>query len=189
MEPDLPLFLCNKIVKAIRIASIEQCPDGQLRVTSEPTEGNGGVYTVFPKSDWSSLYKGTPEDKGYYVKYQDGYESWSPSAPFEQGYINLGGGSSFGKALVALEKGFKVAREGWNGKGMFIVMMPGLYLPPYNSQEPGAKVNDRTAKHIGEDAPLDSQPYFAMLTAKGQWQPGWLASQADMLAKDWVVLD
>lgn len=95
----------------------------------------------------------------------------------------------FGVALHLLKKGHKVARSGWNGKGMFIVLMPALYLPPFNSQLPGAKVNDRTAKHIGKDTPLDSQPYIAMKTATGQWQPGWLASQADILAEDWVVLD
>jgi len=46
----------------------------------------------------------------------------------------------------------------------------------------------RTARHIGVDTPLDSQPYIAMWTANGQWQPGWLASQADLLADDWIVV-
>lgn len=96
---------------------------------------------------------------------------------------------NFGFAIEALKAGKKVAREGWNGKGMFIVLMPSLYLPPFNSQEPGAKVNDRTAKDIGVDVPLDSQPYIAMKTASNQWQPGWLASQADILADDWITVE
>ena len=96
---------------------------------------------------------------------------------------------NFGLAIEALRAGKKVAREGWNGKGMFIVLMPSLYLPPFNSQEPGAKVNDRTAKHIGVDVPLDSQPYIAMKTASNQWQPGWLASQADILSDDWSITE
>ena len=95
----------------------------------------------------------------------------------------------FGECIELLKQGRKLARQGWNGKDMFIVLMPALYLPSFNTQAPGAKVNDRTAKHIGRDTPLDSQPYIAMKTATGQWQPGWLASQADMLAEDWVVLD
>ena len=95
---------------------------------------------------------------------------------------------NFGQAIEEMKKGLKVTREGWNGKGMFIVLMPELKLPPHSSQEPGAKVNDRTAKYIGVDTPLDSRPYFAMLTAQKQWQPGWLASQADMLAEDWQVI-
>ena len=96
---------------------------------------------------------------------------------------------NFGEAIKAMKEGQRVSRAGWNGKGMFIVYMPPLYLPPHSSQEPGAKVNDRTAKYIGVDAPLDSQGYFAMFTALKQWQPGWLASQADMLAEDWGVVE
>ena len=93
----------------------------------------------------------------------------------------------FSNALRELKNGKKLRRRGWNGRGMWIVLMGGLKLPPFSSQEPGAKVNDRTAKHIGEDTPLDSQPYFTMWTAHQQWQPGWLASQADLLAEDWEV--
>ena len=101
----------------------------------------------------------------------------------------MGKNMSFEQALIQLKNGVKMAREGWNGKGMYIVLMPGLYLPPFNSQDTNRKVNDRTAKIIGEDKPLDSQPYFAMYTAQGQWQPGWLASQADMLANDWMIIN
>jgi len=95
----------------------------------------------------------------------------------------------FCQALCLLKDGQKVARKGWNGKGMFIVLMPELNLPPYNTQGTERKVNDRTAKWIGEDNPLESQPYFAMFTAQKKWQPGWLASQADLLADDWVLVD
>ena len=92
---------------------------------------------------------------------------------------------SFGKAIEYLKQGSKVARAGWNGKDMWLVLMPELNLPSYNSQEPGAKVNDRTAKHIGYDTPLRCNPYIVMYTADKRWQPGWLASQTDMLANDW----
>ncbi len=95
---------------------------------------------------------------------------------------------SFSEALVAAKQGKKIARTGWTGKGMWVVVMPALKLPPHSTQGPGAKVNDRTAKHIGEDTPLDSQPYFAMWTAEAKWQPGWLASQADILSEDWEIL-
>ena len=103
-------------------------------------------------------------------------------------YHKLNDRRDFGWAIEQLKAGNKVARAGWNGKGMWVVMMPSLYLPPFNSQEPGAKVNDRTARHIGEDMPLDCQPYMVMWTADKKWQPGWLASQADMLAEDWSVV-
>ena len=93
----------------------------------------------------------------------------------------------FGQALAQLKAGEKICRNGWNGKGMFIVLMPSLSLPPFSTQGTARKVNDRTAKWIGEDKPLDCQPYIAMYTADEKWQPGWLASQSDMLANDWVI--
>jgi hypothetical protein len=95
---------------------------------------------------------------------------------------------TFSEALEQLKKGMRVARTGWNGKGMFIVIMPELQLPPFNTQDTNRKVNDRTAKWIGEDAPLNCRPYIAMYTALKEWQPGWLASQADLLAEDWELL-
>lgn len=94
----------------------------------------------------------------------------------------------FGWAVAQMKAGNRVSREGWNGKGMWVVLMTGLKLPAFNTQESGPKVNDRTAQYIGEDTPLDSQPYIAMWTAAEQWQPGWLASQADILAEDWGVV-
>lgn len=93
------------------------------------------------------------------------------------------------EAIEWMREDRKVQRKGWNGKGMFIVLMPELKLPPFNTQDTNRKVNDRTAKHIGEDTPLDSQPYIAMFTADKKWQPGWLCSQADLLANDWQVVE
>lgn len=95
----------------------------------------------------------------------------------------------FSDALRELKDGKALRRAGWNGKGMFIALMPALYLPPFNTQDTDRKVNDRTAKWIGADTPLDSQPYIAMFTAAKQWQPGWLASQADILSSDWEVVE
>lgn len=97
----------------------------------------------------------------------------------------------FGEALEALNAGKKVARQAWGNMGTanaWIVLMPPLSLPPHSSQEPGPKVNERTARFIGEDTPLDSQPYFASLDAQGKWNPGWIPTQADILGEDWVIV-
>lgn len=134
----------------------------------------------------SLIYTGYCQD-GYFIKYEDGYVSWLPKEVFEKAYRRIDN-LTFGLAIEALKQGKKVSRAGWNGKGMWIALMPSLYLPPNSTQTPGAKVNDRTAKHIGVDAPLDSQPYIAMWTAEKKWQPGWLASQADILAEDWLII-
>ena len=144
----------------------------------------------------TKLIKAEPLEKdgltGYKVVYSqpDGseYTSWSPKDVFEEAYREVDG-MSFGLAIEAAKLGHKIARTGWNGKNMFVVYMPPLHLPPFNTQEPGPRVNDRTAKFIGEDTPLDCQPYFAMFNAQKQWIPGWLASQSDMLADDWKIIN
>ena len=95
--------------------------------------------------------------------------------------------NTIGWAVKQMHNGEKVRRSGWNGKGMFIVLMPELKLPPFNTADTARKVNDRTAKYIGEDQPLDCQPYVAMFTTDKKWQPGWVCSQADLLATDWEI--
>lgn len=95
----------------------------------------------------------------------------------------------FGDALRALKDGKRISRHGWNGKAQFVVMMPELRLPSYNTADTQKKVNDRTAKWIGEDQPLNCRPYFAIYNAQQEWQPGWVPSQGDVFAEDWRVLD
>jgi len=161
---------------------------GTKIIHADPATRGDFKATKCIEAGWEFIPEDNDEDPGYMVIYPDGYVSWSPEKVFEEAYRPTAG-CSFGLAIEALKKGFKVTRAGWNGKGMWLVLMGGLKLPPFNSQEPGAKVNDRTARFIGADTPLDSQPYIAMWTAEQKWQPGWLASQADMLADDWMILD
>ena len=94
----------------------------------------------------------------------------------------------FSSALTRLKDGDKLTRTEWND-GQFIVMMPSLFLPPYNTQDTQRKVNDRTAQWIGENTPLDSQPYIAMLTSDERWQPGWNPTTMDLFATDWNVTE
>tara|TARA_Y100000034_G_scaffold30763_1_gene37594 strand:- start:2182 stop:2493 length:312 start_codon:yes stop_codon:yes gene_type:complete len=93
-----------------------------------------------------------------------------------------------GRAVEYLKSGYKVQRPSWNGAGMWIVMMDELKLPPYSTQDTSRKVNDRTAKHIGEDTEFHSMPYIAMWNAQGKWQPGWVCNQSDLLATDWQLV-
>lgn len=88
---------------------------------------------------------------------------------------------NFGQALEKLKEGKKVARKGWNGKDMWLCLMPAVHV------KSGA-VNSRTRKFLGDGVGLDCQSYIVMCTAQQKWQPGWLASQADMLAEDWEVV-
>jgi hypothetical protein len=85
---------------------------------------------------------------------------------------------NFGQALDALKSAKKVAREGWNGKGMFIFLVPGSV---FNVNRPPLLGIYPEGTQIRYHAHID------MKTADGQVVP-WLASQTDVLAEDWQEL-
>ena len=89
--------------------------------------------------------------------------------------------NDFGVAIDALKKGFKVARSGWNGKDMFV-----FYVPENSYPASGNKLN--TMAGIFADDMVPYGAYIAMKTAQNNVVP-WLASQTDVLAEDWVILD
>jgi hypothetical protein len=84
---------------------------------------------------------------------------------------------SFGAAIEALKIGHKVARKGWNGKGMF------LYYVPANSYPAVTDI----AKQTFPDGLVPYSAYIAMKTADNKVVP-WLASQSDVLEEDWVIV-
>lgn len=126
--------------------------------------------------------------EGYLVEYPDGgypnepflspyYVSWSPKDVFERSYIELKvNGLDFGQALAVLKSGKRVAREGWNGKNMWLALVRG----------PAWRV-DTIANGPGP-APGTTLPWIGMLTADGGFVP-WLPSQMDLLAADWIILE
>ena len=80
---------------------------------------------------------------------------------------------NFGEAIEKLKSGVSVQREGWNGKNMH------LYLENHLSYTVPGGVFKGTRREYA--------PCIVMFTAQGIHQPGWLASQADMLAEDWQI--
>lgn len=114
-------------------------------------------------------------EEGYKVRYQDGYESFSPKAVFEEAYRPIDG-MNFGLAIEAMKKGKKCRRAGWNGKNQHIELASAI---SYTSPE-GTIVNAEHAA-IGNKA-------IAFCGTSGV-QMGWLASQADMLADDWEIVE
>lgn len=87
---------------------------------------------------------------------------------------------NFGNALNELKHGAKVCREGWNGKGMFIIYQKGY--------PDGIPANKNTAEAYGipEGSLFRVQPYLQIRCADGSHQM-WVASQSDMLAEDWCI--
>lgn len=144
---------------------------------------------------WTVPSNENPADEGYLVEYLDGgtpnladfkgYVSWSPKDVFERAYRPMDR-MTFGDALVALKAGRRVAREGWNGKGMWLSLSgPGVRDVPAGgfwsvNNADHARSQGGTAKVL---------PCITMKTATGEILMGWLASQTDMLAEDWVDLD
>ena len=85
----------------------------------------------------------------------------------------------FSEALLWIKEGRKVARQGWNGKGMFIFLVPGSTF----------KVNRAPLLGIyPEGTEINYHAHIDMKTADGQIVP-WLCSQTDMLAEDWEVVE
>ena len=136
---------------------------------------------------WSLPSNENGADHGYLVEYRDGgkpndhrhegYISWSPKAQFDAAYQPIDA-LSFGHAVVALEAGGRVARAGWNGKGMFLFLVPGSRF----------KVNRLPLLGIyPEGTCIDYCPHIDMKTADDKVVP-WFASQTDVLAKDWQVV-
>ena len=93
----------------------------------------------------------------------------------------------FGEALRALKAGGKIARAGWNGKGMFIWLKPGNRLDEYPAPDLIAGVRSGLFE-VGDDGSGTRLPCICMRAAGGETLEGWLASQTDVLAHDWMTV-
>ena len=132
---------------------------------------------------WDVPANEDPLEVGYLVEYPDskpnhehfrGYISWSPRAAFEAAYRDVEKGCTFGHAVELLKTGFKLARKGWNGRGMYI-----SYVDPkeWNSSE--------LERPWDED--LKPRPWIGVKTVDNEYMP-WVPSQSDVLAEDWIIL-
>ncbi|WP_215895452.1 DUF2829 domain-containing protein [Acinetobacter pullicarnis] len=127
-----------------------------------------------------------PNEPVYLVEYTDGgkpnderhkgYITMSPKEVFDNAY-HQNGSLTFGDAVVALKGGEKVARSGWNGKGMFLEM----------AQYTSANEAEKHPHYHLHNIPYEGLPWIGMKTADSKFVP-WLASQTDVLAEDWVIL-
>ena len=110
---------------------------------------------------------------------------------------------SFGEALELAKQGKMVQREGWNGKGMFIFMRPAdelhvdMVIDKVKSLPDSVKeyfkqdVMSNSGERIypaDEDDKVKFTAYLCLKAADGTIVNGWLASQTDMLANDWVEI-
>ena len=139
-----------------------------------------GTNMVIEKDDHLALAQVNMDDvigweDAYVVVYQDGYSSWSPKAVFEEAYRRTDG-MSFGLAIEAAKKGKKIARAGWNGKNQYVEL---AHCISYKNN--AAEIVNVNHCNIGNKA-------LAFVGTSGV-KMGWLASQADMLADDWCIVE
>lgn len=160
------LYIGTKLIKARAMTRLQY---NQLRGWEVPSDEN-------------------PDDKGYLVEYVDGgkpnhpdfagYISWSPIDVFERAYQPTSG-MDFGMALDAMKAGKRVARSGWNGKGMFV------YLVPANSYP----VQTGAAKeYFGEGTMVPYNAYMAIKNVNDTVST-WVPSVNDCLSNDWYIVE
>lgn len=153
-----------------------------------------GAYNEY--RGWDIPVNEDANEPGYLVEYQDGgkandprhegYISWSPKDAFEKAYRPRTG-LNFGLALEAMKMGKRVARAGWNGKGMFLFLLPAADgIPTKVIHDPALRAV--VESEVGGET-FDAYGSVRMFTADKKILTGWLASQTDMLSDDWGILD
>lgn len=85
VEMEMPKYRSHKTIWALKIAAIEFERDGSAKI-APVEEGYGTVHT---RPDFRSRFYGSESDLGYYVVYADGYQSWSPTKAFDEGYTRI----------------------------------------------------------------------------------------------------
>lgn len=168
---ELPKYKCHKHVWALKIAAITNFDDGSATFDFEDTR-----YASKPFSaEWVVKHK--PQPGGYWVVYQDGYQSYSPADAFEAGYTPASNTMNFGEALAALKDLKRVARKGWNGPNMFVYYVIGGAYPAQMAAIKGQFPNDL----------VRYRPYLALKTLQGDVAT-WVPSISDVLADDWYIV-
>lgn len=87
----------------------------------------------------------------------------------------------FGKAVDYLKEGKRVARSGWNGKGMYLFLVPGSTFEVQADRPMGVACPELVGQRVSY------LPHIDMKTAQGTVVP-WLASQSDVLSEDWELV-
>jgi len=153
-----------------------------------------GEYNSYRQ--WDIPEDEDPNEGGFLVEYLDGgkpndtrrsgYISWSPADVFAKAYHQIDA-LTFGQALEALKAGHAIARAGWNGKRMFVYLNRGSVCG--DSIADVIDGVDRSLFDDGDTGTTTRLPNINMRAASGATVTGWLASQTDMLAEDWTVVD
>lgn len=162
-------YICTKVIHAVPVKMVNGTPwpDGlPLPKVTEILDGECSCGCR-PNIEDGYLYTTSAEDK---------YPQFMTTAEFEA-MCRSTDAMTFGDALEALKNGERVARKGWNGKDMYVFL---AYEPDFVTDADISAFDQRDVE-VGN--------MLVMKTAQDTFQPGWLASQADMLAEDWYIVE
>ena len=164
-------YICTKLIHAVPTKMVNGIPwpDGlPLPEISEPKQIDGEhcCNTCEDRIEEGYMFTSSKEDK---------WPQFMAAAEFEQ-TCRSAEDMTFGDALEALKRGERVARKGWNGKNMYVFL---AYEADFVT-DADISAFDQLEVEVGD--------MLVMKTAQDTFQPGWLASQADMLAEDWYIV-
>ena len=170
-ENNMKTYICTKIIHAVPAKMVNGIPwpDGlPMPETSEISEHCGSTNKVQD----GYIFTASKDDR---------YPEFMEKDVFEQ-ICRSTEAMNFGDALDALKQGKRVARKGWNGKNMSVAYQKGY--------PDGIPCNKNTAQAWGmqEGELFKCRPYLQMRCADGTFQM-WLASQSDILADDWYIVE
>lgn len=94
------------------------------------------------------------------------------------GLVRVHDTMDFGTAIQNLKAGARIARQGWNGKNMYVFLAEGESIE-FTTQADMSEFKDQE---------VEVSDLMILRTAQGTLQPGWLATQSDILAEDWYVV-
>lgn len=164
-------YICTKVIQAVPVKMVNGCfwpEDLPLPEIPEPvqTENEGCIKY------------GTRVEEGYMFteSRDDQFARFMSAAEFEQNCRPVDS-MTFGDALEAVKRGQRIARKGWNGKAMYVFL---AYEADFVT-DADIYAYDQLEVEVGD--------MLVMKTAQDTFQPGWLASQADMLAEDWFIVE
>jgi len=159
------LFVGTKLINAEPMSRGEYCLHRGWKVPTDEDPNDSGF-----------LVEHLSKTNGTTIEYS-GYISWMPTEEFFEHYRSSEN-MNFGEALEFMKAGAKISRKGWNGKDMFLFIVPGSTF----------KVNRPPLLGIyPEDTEINYRPHIDMKTVNGEIVP-WVASQSDLFESDWILV-
>lgn len=163
-------YICTKIIHAVPAKMVNGCPWPEglpLPEISDPKQIDEHCgCTIEARIEDGYMFTTSKDDK---------YPQFMTADEFEK-ICRSTEDMTFGDALEALKQGQRVARKGWNGKDMYIFL---AYEADFVT-DADISAFDQLEVEVGD--------MLVMKTAQNTFQPGWLASQSDILADDWYIV-